>query len=615
MGGKSKPQRTSITLAIFLILAACGPNDQGPPGATPATTADAPRSTATQVTCGMQVADDLTLSADMHCDSTALTVVGNGVTIDLNGFTLSGPGAGRRSWPLPNFDVVGLMVQADHVTIRNGTVQEFGMAVLLNDQRGVIVENVTASGNYYGLYVYKGSGNQIRNNRIVANVYGLHLQESAGNDVRGNELSRQTHHSPGGYGLYLYTSRDNWFEGNTIENNLNWGLWFSNSTGNTIVRNNIIGNDPQVSDDSGGNRFYDEQRREGNYWDDYRGTDDNGDGIGEVPYSIGGPGRAADIYPFIAANGWNSRTSQTLAPATPPPPPRSAPRAFVALADGRVALLDLGSRSVLTTWQAGTRGQLAVSPDGATLYAIVGEGDDCAVVAFDAATGWQRRQWPAPHAQALAATYDGTRVLISTDTVLLEIVLETGEIRSQQDGRDAVAITPSWKHNLVIVTGEDGWLSIVYLPDQHSPYGTRLPAAPLQAIDNRAGTRLFVVMHARPAVSVIDTEQFIETDTVPLGDADVRFIRIGPSPDGASLYVLDTANSRVWRVDLGSKRTLAELTLDGGAVDLAVSADGALVTVVVAGSTAGRAVILDSDLRPLASIALPQQPVRVVAPR
>lgn len=605
--------RAIAWVVAALALANCGGGSTATPSAEPVSpTAATPPA---GVACGMEITTSVMLTADLACDPLGLIVTGDGAVVDLGGHTLSGPGAGRRSWPMPNFDVVGIIVAADNVTIRHGTVAQFGISVLLDEVRGVTVEGVHASGSYYGVYIYRGGENAVVDSAIVENVYGLHLQESDGNRAVGNDLSRQTHHSPGGYGLYLYASNSNWFEGNTIRDNLNWGLWFSDSTGNTIVRNNIIANDPQVSDDTGGNSFYDADRREGNYWSDYQGTDDNGDGIGDVPYMVGGPGRAVDVYPFMSESGWVGRTSRTVVPATPPPAPDLAPRAYVVLADGRIAAIAPDTVQLLDIWQAGAFGPLSVSPDGATLYALVGDATSTSVVAFDTQAGTERGRWEVLEATAIAATYDGQRVIVSSPHELTDIVLATGELRRQQDGSDAVAIVPSWKHNLVLTVRGDGWLAVVYLPDQHSPFGVQLPGAAIQAVDNRAGTRLFVLLRASDAVQIVDTEQFAVTDRVPLGEIDPLQARIAPSPDGTMLYVLDTARSRIVSIDLGTKRILHAIALSGQAVDLSLSADGEYVTVVAGEGNVGRAIVFDRELRPLGAIQLPAAPVSVAASR
>jgi parallel beta-helix repeat protein/YVTN family beta-propeller protein len=571
---------------------------------------------ARELACGAEITESVTLANDLTCDPVGLVVAAGGVVLDLGGHTITGPGPGTRGWPLPSFDVPGVLVLANDVTIRNGTIVWFGLSVLVNEQRGATIQNVKTDGSYYGIYLFHGGGHRIENNTVTNNVYGLHLQESNDNVVLGNALSYQTHHSPGGYGLYLYASSNNWFEGNTVAYNLNWGLWFSDSTGNTIVRNNIIANDPQVSDDSGGNTYYDAERREGNYWSDYQGEDANADGVGDIPYGIGGPGRSVDIYPFKAENGWQNRATQTQSQATPPARPELEPRVYVALDDGSVAAIDPEHGTLLDTWPGSTMGgNMAISPDGTQLYAISGDGEAANVVAIDTSTGEVVDSWEIVGAGVLAATYDGERVIVSSSYALHEIVLDTGEVRQQEDGADAIAITPSWKHNLVLVTDARWNINVVYLPDQHAPYKMALPGPPVYVVDNRAGTRLYALIEELPDVLVIDTEQFLVTDEVPLGDISAVNARLAPSPDGTTLYVLDRATSRVVAIDLGTKQVVAEVTVGGSALDLAVGANGEHLSVATREGEAGRLVVFDTDLRPTASIDLSAAPTGVAAPK
>jgi parallel beta-helix repeat protein len=550
----------------------------------------------------------------MECDPVALVVAGDNVVLDLGGHTISGPGPGRRSWPLPDFDVAGVIVQGNNVTVQNGTIESTGIGLLVESVEGGTFTGLTTTGNYYGIYIYEGGDHTVESNDVVANVYGLHLQKSEANALIGNDLSAQTHHSPGGYGLYLYGSNGNLIERNTVRDNLNWGLWFSDSTSNTIVRNNVIGNDPQVSDDTGGNTYYDAATREGNFWSDYQSGDANGDGIGDVPYAVDGPGRATDPYPFVAEDGWEGRTATTQADPTPLPPSGSPPRFYVALGE-TVAAIDPETGTVLAEWDVSLMGSsLATSPDGTRLYGISGDASEASnIVAIDTETGAEVGRWEVPGALVLAATYDGERVLVSTHEGLTEIVLNTGELRRQPDGANGVAITPSWKHNLALVT-DAGWdISVVYLPDQHAAYTFPLKGEPLQVIDNRAGTRLFVVLHNRDEVAIIDTEQFIETDAVPLHGVAPEHTRIAPSPDGTTLYVLDRSTSRLLAIDLGTKQVIEEVTLTGSAVDLAITGNGEWVAVAL--TDANRLALFDSRLGARGSVDLSGEPTMMIAPR
>jgi YVTN family beta-propeller protein len=175
-------------------------------------------------------------------------------------------------------------------------------------------------------------------------------------------------------------------------------------------------------------------------------------------------------------------------------------------------------------------------------------------------------------------------------------------------------MTPSWKHNLAFVTVRDE-ISIVYLPDQHSPYGTKLPDVATYAIDNRSGTRLFVSVVNHDQLLVLDTESFETTDTVPLGTADPRDVRFVPSPDGATLYLLDTATSQLSVIDLATKQATASVTVGGSATALGVSGDGEYVVVAAQDGEAGRLVVFNSDLQPLQSYDLPAPPVELSLPR
>ena len=238
------PTNTSTSPATATSAPTSSPTPDAPPEAT--------------LSCGQEISESVTLANDLQCDPIGLIVTGDNVVLDLGGHTISGPGPGRRAWPLPSFDVADIIVHGDNVTVRNGTLGASGIALLAEGASGGLFSGLRTAGNYYGIYLYEGGGHTVEGNAVRENVYGLHLQTSHGNRLYTNDLSVQTHHSPGGYGLYLYASNDNLIEGNTVQDNLNWGLWFSASTGNTIVRNNIIGNSPQVSDDTGGNLYHDD---------------------------------------------------------------------------------------------------------------------------------------------------------------------------------------------------------------------------------------------------------------------------------------------------------------------------------------------------------------------
>jgi parallel beta-helix repeat protein len=86
--------------------------------------------------------------------------------------------------------------------------------------------------------------------------------------------------------------------GNTLSGSKEYAIYLSVSNYNTFYHNNFLNNAGQgyenhrvywwaVQNDtynSEGNTF--DNGKEGNYWDDYAGSDTNGDGIGETPYTV-----------------------------------------------------------------------------------------------------------------------------------------------------------------------------------------------------------------------------------------------------------------------------------------------------------------------------------------
>jgi parallel beta-helix repeat protein len=75
------------------------------------------------------------------------------------------------------------------------------------------------------------------------------------------------------------------------------GLWVENSSYNTFYHNNFIDDEIRVHVQNSFNNSWD-NGCEGNYWSDYKGTDLDGDGIGDTPYII--DENDIDNYPLMS---------------------------------------------------------------------------------------------------------------------------------------------------------------------------------------------------------------------------------------------------------------------------------------------------------------------------
>ena len=577
--------------------------------------------------CGETVRESLALAADMKCPGDAIVVGASNIVIDLGGHKITGPGSGTPTWPRPNLQSVGVRASGqENVTIRNGAVESFSSGILLDKVQNGLVEAIDSHDSYYGIYLNQGGSNQLRKSKFVTNVYGVTLFESHGNRVLGNEASRSRHLSPGGYGLYMYGSHDNVFEGNTFDSNVNWGIWISSSKANTFFHNNVIGNNPQVSDDAGGNVWHDAATREGNYWADWEGQELAGSGIGNHPYLIWGPGGATDPFPFVRRNGWlePNRKPAAASPA-PTTPTRTAGGLgpWVAAGDELVAVSPDGG-SVAARARLGQRASnLAWSPDGTSVYAVDGapplaglsragllalpDGRGPSLVQLDARTGAVRRSTPLTTVPAgephVIADRDGRHVHVLDGRSIASFDLGAGAW-SPPLGYPAavVAAFASWKHELLLVANaRTRGVDIVWIGGRRISYTIPLAGQPVALAANRAGTRLYAPVVGQDAIPVVETEQYAVVDRLRPSVPGRAYRSLATSPDGARLYALDDGYV-LTSFDLGANRVLWQRKVGDETSRVAASPDGARLYV-----TAGAALqtLSADDGQPLTTLRLP----------
>lgn len=150
----------------------------------------APGASAQTLTCGAVVTHDVTLDADIHCpapgDTSGLVVGANGITIDLNGHTITGGNGGVGGGGGIGIDNRGGF---DRVTVRNGSIDLFSSAaVLLNADRNRLV-GLNMFGASTAVQVMGGKHDVVRGNTILARAAGLYATLSDQIEIVENHIS------------------------------------------------------------------------------------------------------------------------------------------------------------------------------------------------------------------------------------------------------------------------------------------------------------------------------------------------------------------------------------------------------------------------------------------
>jgi len=191
------------------------------------------------------------------------------ITVD-KPLTIEGPQEGSAILDAEGKGFV-LIVKADNVTIRNIEVHNSGISfmednagILLDGIKGGLIENVTLTNNFFGIYLSETSDTIIRNNTLTASNEretqsgnGIHLWYSKGITIEGNTV--RGHRD----GIYFEFVEEVTITDNLSEQNLRYGQHFMFSdrcrfTDNTY-RNNGAGVAVMYTDEvvMTGNRFLD----------------------------------------------------------------------------------------------------------------------------------------------------------------------------------------------------------------------------------------------------------------------------------------------------------------------------------------------------------------------
>ena len=176
------------------------------------------------------------LQNNVTTTETCFFITANNVTFNLNGFTITGPGAGSS----PSYSGI-ISAGYNYTTLKNGTIKSFPYGIFLEYNFNCSIENIIAQSNSYGIYLAVSSNNTIRDSTLNSNSIGLYIAPGS-----YNQISNITTTGNSDRGILLPSGTNNIFTNIISFGNTN-SQFSAIGTANFLIYNNSFGEIKWVS--------------------------------------------------------------------------------------------------------------------------------------------------------------------------------------------------------------------------------------------------------------------------------------------------------------------------------------------------------------------------------
>ena len=190
--------------------------------------------------CGQVVSGVVNLTANLNCSGDGLIVGGPNTVINMNGFSITGPGQDSSK--------VGIMVSnVDNVVVNGpGTISNFQAGVLLTGSNEFKLDSTILEKNQIAVSMTGADNAEVQQNMIKNNHLGIASHSNSGskitsNLISGNQLA----------GITFVNTKSSSMDMNNIHGSQDGVFLDEQSSDNTINANNVVQNAVDINNANG----------------------------------------------------------------------------------------------------------------------------------------------------------------------------------------------------------------------------------------------------------------------------------------------------------------------------------------------------------------------------